>query len=171
MARNDAYLKQMLLDCITVKDGKSSWSQAVRIRRWLSGQFTSFPTEDTESLALVDNCHLSYCCFEFPHLPNAAMAGTHTFLINFIFHIFSLAICFPLIFLSILSPRSHLLISPFFLFSHFCFFLLVFSSFILFSFSFPSRYFVLSSFLVFHLPSFFFLPLYSLPLLPFYSVC
>ena len=79
MTTNDAYLKQMLLDCITVKDGKSSCSQTVSIRRRLSGQFISCPTEDTESLALVDNCHLSCCCFEFRHLPNAAMADAHAF--------------------------------------------------------------------------------------------
>lgn len=126
----------MLLDCITVKDGRSPRSQAVSTCRWLSGQFMSCPTEDTQSLAVVDNCHLSYCCFEFPHLSNAAMADTHTLKINFIFHIFSLFICFRLIFLSILSSRSHLLISPFFLVSH-LFFLLVFPS-VLFSFSFST---------------------------------
>lgn len=79
ITRNDAYLKQMLLDCVTVKDVKSSCSQGVSICRWLSGQFISCPTEDTEGPTLVGNCHLSYRCFKFPHLLNAATADTHTF--------------------------------------------------------------------------------------------
>ena len=81
MTRNDVYLKQMLLDCTTVKCDRGSCSQAITIHRWLSGQSISCPTEYTESVALVDNCHLSYYCFKFPHLPNAATADTHTFLI------------------------------------------------------------------------------------------
>lgn len=79
LARNDAYLMQMLVDCIIVRDGKSSCSQAVSTCRWLSGHFISFPTGGTESLARTDNCHLCYCCFEFSHLPDAAVADTHTF--------------------------------------------------------------------------------------------
>lgn len=88
MTKNDAYLKQMLVHCITVRDGKSSCSQVVSIRQWLSGHFISFPTGGTEILALTDNGHLSYCCLEFPHLPNAAMADNKN-KINFsLFHPF-----------------------------------------------------------------------------------
>lgn len=121
ITRNDAYLKQMLVDCIIVRDGKSSCSQAVSIHRWLFGHFISFPTRGTESFALTDNCHLCYCCFEFPHLPDAAMADT-LLKINCIFHFFFFVTCSHLILLSILPFRSHLLFSsPFFLFSHLCF--------------------------------------------------
>lgn len=136
MTKNDAYLKQMLVHCIIVRDGKSSCSQAVSIRRWLSGHFISFPTGGTETLTLTDNGHLSYCCLEFPHLPDAAMADNKN-QINFsLFH--------PSLFLSILPSHFtfHFAIqisSPFlFLFPFLTplFFLLVSPSFILFSFSF-----------------------------------
>lgn len=164
MTRNDAYLKQMLLDCITVKNGKNSCSQAVSIHRWLSGQFISCPTEDTESLALVANCHLSYCCFEFPHLPNAAMADAHAFLnkLNFSYFLSSYAsISFSLPFC-----HADLTSSPlFFLFSYLCFFSLsflplycflsLFPHSILSSFPFLSFTFPLSSFYHYILSLFF----------------
>lgn len=84
---------------------------------------------------------------------------THTlFKISFIFHFIFLVTCFHLILLSILPSGSHLLFSSsFFLFSHLCFFPLCLPS---LCFPFPSQYFFISSFLVFHLLSLFL----SLPL-------
>lgn len=132
----------------------------LHIHRWLSGHFISFPTGGTESLALRDNCHLCHCCFEFPHLPDAAMADTHTFKnqlhfllylscpmlpSHFTFH-FAIQISSPLLFL-------------FFPFLTSVFFSLCLPP--LYCFPFPSQYFFLSSFLVFHLLSFFPLQLYS----------
>lgn len=141
MTRNDACLKQMLVDCVIVKDGKGSCSQAVSICRWLSGHFIGFPTGGTEGFALTDNCHLCYCCFEFPHFPDAAMADTHTFKnklhfslflschmlpSHFTFH-FSIQISSPLllIYFPFLTPLFFLLASPsftlfFFSFTVFC---------------------------------------------------
>lgn len=137
---------------------------------WLSGQFIGCPTEDTENLALAGNCHLSYCCFEFPHLLNTAILLTlfkHKF--NFPHFLFCrmLPSHFAFHFVILISP-PHL--SIFFPFLILLLFLLSFPSFILFSFSFSSQYFAMSSFLLFHLPSFFFLPPHSLFCLPFYSV-
>lgn len=160
--RNNTYLRQLPLVCITLKDDKSSCSQAVSICRWLSGQFISCPTEDTGSLALVRNCHPS--CFNF-RICHILLWLTHTFknALNFPHFLF---MCFHLIFLFILSSRPHLLVTLFFLFKNLCFF----------SLPFPPLYCFLS--LSFHSissslscpSSSFFLPLHSLPLLPFYSV-
>lgn len=74
--RNNTYLRQLPLVCITLKDDKSSCSQAVSICRWLSGQFISCPTEDTGSLALVRDCHPS--CFNF-RICHILLWLTHTF--------------------------------------------------------------------------------------------
>lgn len=166
MTRNDAYLKQMLVDCIIVRDGKSSCSQAVSIRRWLSGHFISFSTGGTESLTLRDNCHLCYCCFEFPHFPDAAMADTHTFKnklhfslylschmlpSHFTFH-FAIQISSPLhiLFFPFLTLLFFLLVSPSFMFSFsftvFCpLFISCLSSSVSLFFSLPLNYFLFLS--------------------------
>lgn len=146
MTRNDTYLKQMLLYFITIKDGKSYCSQAVNTCRGLSWQFISCPAEGTESLTLVDGCQLSYSCFQFP-FQNSTLNGLHTYfcfnIATFFFSHFLLILCFCCIFISILPSRSHLLIFPFCIFSHFHFLLLhlVFPLF-----SFPLHYFCISLF-------------------------
>lgn len=160
MTKNDAYLKQMLVHCIIVRDGKSSCSQAVSIRRWLSGHFISFPTGGTETLTLTDNVTSAIVAWNFLTFQ---MLLWLTIKIKSIFHFFILlSFCqyFHLILLSILPSRFHLLFSSFFLFSHLCFFSLCLPP--LYCFPFPSQYFVLSSFLVFQLLSFSFLLLNSL---------